>query len=553
MKNAYDILIQKLDKFIRKFYKNQLIKGGIYTLSLLLIFFLLVDILEYFGRFNVLTRTFIFYIYLLVNALIIGKYIVIPLLKLYKFGRIISHEQAAVIIGKHFNNVNDKLLNTLQLKKLSDIVEQDSSLLMAGIDQKIHELEPVPFHSAISFKVNRKYLKYLLIPVIVLLGLLIGAPRVITEPSTRLVNHTTHFEPVLPYQVEVLNEELDVVENEDYSLRVKVTGDELPDKIYVKSGNVQLRFQKIDNFNFVHRFDNVQKSVDFKIVTADYQSEEYTLNVIPKPLILDFSIELDYPGYTGKTDETIYNIGDFVIPEGTNIEWNYHTRNCEMISILLNDSLTELEPIAKDSYRYGTRLKKSVNYSVIAANEFINNKDTLHYTASIIPDQYPVIVSEEHQDSVYISRLFFNGVIKDDYGFSLLTFNVTHKENRIIDTIQISNALTQQQFFHFYELSVADIDPGEQINYFFEVWDNDAINGRKSSRTQIRSFTLPSTDAIEKETEESNALIKEEMEQAVKDTRELQKEIEKLNKKLVDEKELSWKDKEQSKRADETT
>ena len=156
MKETYNIFIAKLDKFIRKFYKNQLIKGGIYTLSLLIVFFLLVNVFEYYGRFNSLTRTTIFYVYLLINLFIVSKYIFIPLLKLYRFGKIISHEQAAIIIGDHFTNVKDKLLNTLQLKKLADLENQDASLLMAGIDQKIQELDSVPFHSAITFKVNKK-------------------------------------------------------------------------------------------------------------------------------------------------------------------------------------------------------------------------------------------------------------------------------------------------------------------------------------------------------------------------------------------------------------
>ena len=107
-----------------------------------------------------LTRTLIFYIYIFVNLIILGKYIAIPLLKLYRFGKIISHEQAAIIIGKHFNNVDDKLLNTLQLKKLTDESREDTSLLLAGIEQKVSELKSVPFQSAINFKLNRKYLKY---------------------------------------------------------------------------------------------------------------------------------------------------------------------------------------------------------------------------------------------------------------------------------------------------------------------------------------------------------------------------------------------------------
>ncbi len=548
MDNKYNILIKKLDKFIRKFYKNQLIKGGIYTLALLVLFFLLVNILEYFGHFDSLTRTTIFYFYLLINLFIIGRYIFIPLSRLYRFGKIISHEQAAIIIGEHFSNVNDKLLNTLQLKKLANSVEQDSSLLLAGIEQKILELEPIPFQSAINFKVNRKYLKYLLVPIIALLVILLGAPRLITEPSVRLVNHSLKFENPLPYKIEVLNESLKVIENDDFTLQVKVTGEELPDKIYLQTGNVLMRLQKLDNINFIHRFSNVQKDVQFVISTDNYKSENYTLDVLPKPLILDFSINLDYPRYTQKEDETVHNIGDVIIPEGTKLQWTYLTRNCNTVKMLFKDSLFTLENVSPDLFSFQKKILKSGNYSIIAANQFIDNRDTLTYTLSVEPDQFPVIAAEEYFDSLTLNNIFFSGVIKDDYGFSLLTFNVTHNEEKLIDTIQISRDISQQQFIHYYEFKLAGIEPGEQINYFFEVWDNDAVNGRKSSRTQVRSYSLPSTEALNKETEESNENIKDELAKAAKDSKELKKEIDKLNKKLVDKKELSWKDKEEIKK-----
>src|SRR6185436_4064248 len=120
MPSNYEILIQKLDEFIRKFYKNQLLRGLIYSVTTLVAFYLFVTTFEYFGHFNTTARTVLFYVFILTNAFIIGKLIVIPTLKLNRLGKIISHEQAASIIGQHFSSISDKLLNTLQLKELAD-------------------------------------------------------------------------------------------------------------------------------------------------------------------------------------------------------------------------------------------------------------------------------------------------------------------------------------------------------------------------------------------------------------------------------------------------
>src|SRR4051812_14093440 len=102
MENNYQLLIEKLDAFIRKYYKNQLLRGVIYTFTLCLAFYLLITSSEYFGHFSTTLRTVLFYLFVSGTAFVLGKFIVIPLTHLYKIGSIISHEQAAQIIGKHF-------------------------------------------------------------------------------------------------------------------------------------------------------------------------------------------------------------------------------------------------------------------------------------------------------------------------------------------------------------------------------------------------------------------------------------------------------------------
>ena len=123
--NNYEILIQKLDEFIRKYYKNKLIRGTIYSLSLLLLSYLSITLLEYFGNFGIAVRTTLFYGFIIATLAVLGVWIVVPLSKLYKLGTVISHHQAAQIIGTHFQHVKDKLINVLQLRE-NGVDYQDS-------------------------------------------------------------------------------------------------------------------------------------------------------------------------------------------------------------------------------------------------------------------------------------------------------------------------------------------------------------------------------------------------------------------------------------------
>jgi hypothetical protein len=61
MRSDYDLLIQKLDAFTRKYYKDRLIRGGLYSVGLLVLVFLAVTLGEYAGHFGTTARTLLFW------------------------------------------------------------------------------------------------------------------------------------------------------------------------------------------------------------------------------------------------------------------------------------------------------------------------------------------------------------------------------------------------------------------------------------------------------------------------------------------------------------
>ncbi|MEZ4891930.1 MAG: hypothetical protein R2778_02815 [Saprospiraceae bacterium] len=112
-------------------------------------------------------------------------------MRYFHLGKVISHEQAASIIGQHFTNVQDKLLNILQLKQQSSNAIY-KELINASINQKSDEIRLVPFQSAIDLGKNRKYLRCLA-SIMLFLFLMLGAPYIIREGSMRLWNSGTKY------------------------------------------------------------------------------------------------------------------------------------------------------------------------------------------------------------------------------------------------------------------------------------------------------------------------------------------------------------------------
>jgi hypothetical protein len=558
MTSNYQNLIAKLDEFIRKYYKNQLVRGFIYTIGLVLVFFISVTALEYYAHFSTTVRTILFYLFILSCLFILVRYMIIPLSKLYKYGKVISYEEASAIIGSHFTNVQDKLLNVLQLQHQSQTAELSSqvSLLQASIDQKTKELKPIPFTSAVDLSENKKYLKYALIPLLLVIVILFAAPSIITDGTKRLVKHSDYFEKEAPFQFVIVNSDLKTVAQEDYELKIKLNGQEIPENVFVEIDGNEFKLDKENITSFKYLFKNVQKNTLFQLSADGYKSREYELVALPNPLLLNFDIALNYPKYLNRKDEVIKNTGDLIVPAGTKVSWNFNTQNTKQVRLNFNDSSFAIEQNGENSFRYSARLYRDKTYAVTTSNQFLKSKDSVTYTINVIPDAYPQIEVEEQKDSTSTKKLHFRGQVKDDHGFSKLTFNyrfIVNNDSAITDNYKkmttnskallVSSTNTQDIFFHNWDLNSIGVNAGDQIEYYFEVFDNDGVTGSKSSRSQKMVFKAPTLDELSDNTEKNNTKIKDDLQESIVQAKDVQKALSDLQRKIAEKKELSWEEK----------
>lgn len=555
--NDYSSLVEKLNQFIRKYYKNQLLRGFIYSMGLLFLFFITVTLIEYYAHFNIAVRTVLFYLFLLSSFFILLKYIFIPFLHLYKLGSTLSYEQAAAIIGNHFSSVQDKLLNVLQLQQQSIGPSSNySELLNAGIDQKIKELKPIPFTAAVNLSENKKYLKYALLPVLSVVIILFSAPGMITDSTKRLVAHDQFFEKEAPFQFVILNNQLITIAQHDFELKVKLTGTEIPDNTYIEIDGNEFKLEKDNIVNFNYLFKNVQKNISFQLIADGFKSKEYELIALPNPLLLNFDVALNYPAYLNKKDEILKNTGDLIVPAGTKLSWNFTTQHAEELILNFNDSSFAITPSTENNFNYSHRLYKDKKYSVKPVNHFLKNSDSVSYIINVIPDAYPLIKVEEKQDSLSSKRSYFSGEVKDDHGFSKLTFNYrfivnsdsaasekNNEGNQHTTSLLINKNVTQDRFFHAWDMSSLKINPGDQIEYYFEIWDNDGVSGNKFTRSQKMIFKAPTLKEIAETTNKNNNKIKDELQESITQAKNVQKELSDLQRKVAEKKTLSWEEK----------
>ncbi len=541
-------IIEKLDAFIRKYYKNRLIKGLLLAAAGILLLYIAVVVLEHFGWFGIGVRTVLFWSFIVAIAAILGIYVVVPLLRMMRLGKCISYETAAKIIGDYFPEVSDKLLNLLQLQQMG--AATDNELLLASIDQKSAQLSPVPFLKAIDLRGNVRYVKYVAVPLLFLVVALIVAPSFITEPSKRLIKHSTFYEKPAPFAFVLENSDLSASQQEDFTVNVMVEGDEIPNDVAILVDGVSYRMRKLDNTHFSYLFKNIQRSHELQFSAVGVVSKVYRLEVMPRPAVVHYQARLSYPAYTGKEAETLQNEGDLTVPKGTRIEWVFQTRDADSLVFLTEDKPRILLPNDNGRTSAAVRAMSSFSYGFFVNNSRIVS-DTLTYAVSVIDDAYPMIAVMQMSDSLMPERQFFKGQIKDDYGFSKLEFvvvktNVSDTSIKSIERVPV--AITRdasQEFYYSSDFSQVAVNPGDHIKYYFEVWDNDGVNGVKSTQSQSFEIQVPTEEEIDHILRSSTSEINKQADMSVSELRKLQEEINDMMRKLVDKKELTWQDKKQ--------
>lgn len=542
-------IISKLNKFIRKYYKNKLIKGILYSAFLIFSFFLILNTLEYFNYHSIITRSILFYSYLLIVLGVIYFFIIKPIFKIFKITKTISYKEAADIIGKHFPEVEDKLLNLLQLQELSSY--SDSKLLEASIGQKTQELSPIPFLNAVDISKNSRYIKWVLIPLGIIVLSLIFFPSFIKEPTYRYINHEKHFEAPAPFKYKLINKSLRTLQNEDITIRVKIEGDMLVDNVNIVVDKQSFSMRKETKDIFSYTIKQIQKTSVFRFEAIDVISKNYKVSVLPKPILLDLQAIISFPSYTKIKKETYTNISNFSIPKGSTVEWKALTRETKKFIFNFNGNQDILIPNKQGRISFSKTILSDLNYQILTKNDYTTYTDSLQFSISIIPDLSPQIAVIEQRDSIIGERVYFRGQIKDDYGFSKLEFHL-EKFGSEGDSIRITKVAipfsredNAQEFYFSYDLSTQDLSPGDKAVYYFEVWDNDGIDGAKSTRSKSFIIELPTMEEVDQMQERTTADIKSETNQSIDELKKIKEEIDQLRKKMLEKKDLDWQDKKQ--------
>ena len=537
---------EKIRSFRKKYYLNVFVRGALLSLTILISYFLIAILLEYNLWLSSWARFLIFFTFFAIAIYCLYRFLKAPF-EWWLAKRGMNEEESAKVIGKHLPSVKDRLLNLIQLLGISN----SSALAYASVEQKSREFEPVSFDSFIDLNQNRKYLKYLIVPILVIAAILALNRSILTQSTSRIVHFNRHYSPKAPFQFIVGNGDLNAFYNENFTLNIKLEGAALPEHAYIVLANQRLKLDNNSPGEFSYVFENVQEAFGFQVEAAGFFSDTYEVSLLNRPELSRFNVSLVYPPYLNRKNESLSNSGNLEVPEGTEVRWQISTAHANQASMLFGSTRQpeDFQVTDDQAFTFRRRFKQPDTYEIVLKNEFTQNRERIAYNVNVIKDEFPKIEVNQFKDSVLYKMLVLSGVLSDDYGVRKLAlhYKVRNEEQKEVDSrtkaINIVKNQTQQSFFYPWTLDSIKLSPGHSLEYFLEVWDNDGVNGSKSTKTSTYTFYVPSEDNLVADINSSQTKTQQKIDQSVGKANKLQDQIEQANQKLKGKQNLDWQDK----------
>ncbi|MFI8377795.1 hypothetical protein [Leeuwenhoekiella sp. NPDC079379] len=531
-----EALEKKIEKFISKYYKNELLKGFLFFIAIGLTYLLLVLVIEYWFWLGSWGRGFLFWSFVGIESLLIFRFILIPVFRLFKLSKGIDYTKASALIGSHFPEVRDKLINTLQLKSSAD----DSDLIQASILQKSKELEPVPFSLAINYKANVKYIKYALIPVLIFVAISFSKTSDFFEGSAkRVLNYSTEYIPPAPFNFSLLNKDIPVIEGRNFEILTKVEGSEIPEEVSLNLNGVTYFMKNRGGGVFAYTVEQASDDLNFSFIGNGFSSGSYKFPLVHIPVISSYKMRLNYPGYLKMQNQIVSNTSSLTVPEGTQVNWILEANNTSQINFITDTVSNSF--ISEDKiFKFSKTIFNQLEYKISTSNEQLKNYEELSYTIQVNKDAYPDLVLKFKKDTLGSNQTYYQGFVSDDnglYDLKLVYYIENQSINKKAIPISISNGTVDQFYVSFP--GKLPLEEGVTYNYYFEVRDNDAINNHKATQSEIQNFqSLTRTESIDKQLElqqnsiqglDKSVLKIQEQQKDLQEIQDLQKEKNKLD------------------------
>jgi len=557
--SSFKKLKKNIGDFVSKHYLSLSIKGLIYFVALVLVLFICFSLTAYFTWPGTITRAIIFFLTIIILGSFFVQFVLLPLLAWLKLSRGMDEKKASHIIGNYFPQVKDKLLNTLQLDNLqhgTGVSAHSSPLLLAGIGQKATALNEFKFSRAVDLGKNVRYLRFVFLPLILLLLLLLFLPGVLTEGASRIIHYSTTYTRPVPFTFNLLSgSEVEVNKPFKIVLKLRSRGKLRPSEVLLldQGSSFLMKAEGNDVYSYMMPGTTTDQVIQFS--AASFNSDSYHLFARQPAKISRLTLTLAYPQSTHLKNEVVYSSGEFNVPERTVATWNFAGDNFNAIKEVGSDQKLILQPGAKPPISLSRQVLNTGSFAFLPVNNTGLSVDTLKFHFNVIKDNPPVI--DVAPDSSFFSNSMnlsqpkrFTVTVTDDYGISGVHALVQVTNARgvnakpIVFNLRPTGLRSQVLSYSITPGQVIDV-PGSTATVWFEAKDNNAFKV-SVARSRDFVFSVPSLNDQRNTLSKDASQTKSQLADAQRRASQISQQARDLSEKLANSSSLSFEEKSQS-------
>ena len=217
---------------------------------------------------------------------------------------------------------------------------------------------------------NLKYYLYFSVLFILVAITVLLKPDFYKESAPRLLNKNIEFEKPLPFEIEILNDSLKIGNNENFILKLHVKSKRDIEKIFISFWGNDYQLNEDSTNYYSYKFSNINNDISFLFKINEYTTDKHTIQVLKKPLLQKFIVNIEKPSYTNLENEEFKNVTDLRVPVGSLVKYTFNTRNTDSLKVIKNDIVETAGIINEDDFIVNWKVYKTTNFSIKLKNKY---------------------------------------------------------------------------------------------------------------------------------------------------------------------------------------
>jgi hypothetical protein len=489
-----------------------------------------------------------------------------------------SDEKLAGFYAERIPSIRDRVLNALQLLKRVDDNREGYSvelILEAGRDVATN-LKPINPHDLPDKRPVRLFGRALLGSAALSALMLAILGGTLVSAGVRVLRPDEEFAPPAPFSLVVRPGSCTVLRGDSLAVIIKAVGKapaeitlERLERGKVASEPVTLKMQSGDEFRYTYR--GIASSFNYWAYSGVVETERYQVDVRELPAVRSLSVKLTPPSYTRAEEKSLEeNVGDISALGGTTARLSIAaTKPLKQAFVEFFEGKLPLageEVAIANTYSLTTsgfkangefKVQKSGAYRIrLRDTEGLADRDPILCRVTVLPDEMPVVTLIEPQRDLDVAAGVRVPIIceaTDDFGFTRMALRY-HRTSALetdtgkaalssfekIDLTYESQGRTKIRAEYSWDLTSLDLLPEDQVEFFVEAWDNDALTGPKRAESVHRMLRFPSMQEIFEAQEQVEKARTISVKDLLDKSKELGEEIERAMEEYKSNPEMSW-------------